>query len=697
MIKAKTLDNKYGTVKDILIAVDSNNSITYKSVKKIYNNLEETLYQRQENYTVNYYSEDGTSLLYTDTVSYGQDSIYLGEYQTKDGYEFSGWLPNPINVTRDLECYAQFISDDLIFYTTTIINGYIQELPGENSYTVSLAEIKSNPKMFRHFIANSPSQGEKFGYWVKNDDLIVCYSSTLPMYVEKENAAYSVVFVPENEEILYKGIVYFNSIVFLFDQNKTQCIVYGRVPDASYHMNKIGLIFTTNPSLAYRLNKTYVPGGVHGGSINSSSNATTYRYKWTKLYHQNEKCYVREYLNYTDPEGNEQEIYGDTIYQFYNKQIYPYQMPSNIHTVTYYSQDGQTIIFTDTVKDGDNSIYPVSLPTKASTSQYDYTFSGWASSTNQEAGTDNILTNITEDKVVYAAFQPVLKKFTVYFYNGETLLETVTGVPSGGTATYTGATPTSSQTGYIFSGWSPSNTNITADTSCYAQFVDEDMYESISDTWSEIIANVSNGTYSTKYQVGDTKKINLGTEGEVIMTIVGIDTDDLADNSGKAPITWISKQLLKTSHRMNPKKQSGTSGTGTLGGWAACEMRNYLINTIKPLLPSEVRNALKTVKKYSRIYNTSETAVNNVVSNDDIWIPSAYEVNFTGYETSGVTSSTAFPDNASRIKHKVSGSAAQWWLRSARGTYSFSIVNIDGSGSDFNVGGSRGVAVGFAI
>ena len=133
-------------------------------------------------------------------------------------------------------------------------------------------------------------------------------------------------------------------------------------------------------------------------------------------------------------------------------------------------------------------------------------------------------------------------------------MQTVNNVLYNGTATYTGTTPTSSQAGYIFSGWSPSNTNITADTSCYAQFVDKDMYESISDTWSEIIANVSNGTYSTKYHIGDTKKIDLGTEGEVIMTIVGINADDLADNSGKAPITWISKQLLKTDHRMNPPR-----------------------------------------------------------------------------------------------------------------------------------------------
>ena len=365
--------------------------------------------------------------------------------------------------------------------------------------------------------------------------------------------------------------------------------------------------------------------------------------------------------------------------------------------VKFYNAD--VLLYTDEgVEYGGTAVYSGNTPTKAETAQYTYTFIGWNSNSSASTADDNALTNVTADRNVYAIFTAVSKGYTVYFYNGETLLETVTGVPYGGTATYTGATPTSSQAGYIFSGWSPSNTNITADTSCYAQFVDEDMYESISDTWSEIIANVSNGTYSTKYQVGDTKKIDLGTEGEVIMQIVGIDADDLADNSGKAPITWISKQLLKTNHRMNPSKQSGTSGTGTLGGWEACEMRNYLINTIKPLLPSEVRNALKTVKKYSRIYNTSdETAVNNVVSNDDIWIPSAYEVNFTGYETSGIAYSTAFPDNASRIKHKVGGSVAWWWLRSASHTSNFSIVSSDGSNYNTTASISGSVAVGFVI
>ena len=61
--------------------------------------------------------------------------------------------------------------------------------------------------------------------------------------------------------------------------------------------------------------------------------------------------------------------------------------------------------------------------------------------------------------------------YTVYFYNGSTLIETVTGVQQGGSATYTGATPTDpTDPTKIFDGWSPSPTNIQGNTSCYAQF-----------------------------------------------------------------------------------------------------------------------------------------------------------------------------------------------------------------------------------
>ena len=352
-----------------------------------------------------------------------------------------------------------------------------------------------------------------------------------------------------------------------------------------------------------------------------------------------------------------------------------------------------TLMDTQTVTYGGTAVYGGATPTKAETSEYTYTFAGWNTNSSASTADADALTNVTADRTVYAIFTAVSKGYTVYFYNGETLLETVTGVPSGGTATYTGTTPT--KQGYSFTGWSPLPTNITADTSCYAQFEEDEMYESITDTWSQIIANIGNGTYSTKYHIGDTKKIDLGTEGEVIMTIVSIDTDDLADNSGKAPITWISKQLLKTDYRMNPPYQSGIEGTGTLGGWEKTEMRSYLKETVKPLIPEIVRNAIKPVKKYTRIYNVSGSDANNVLTTEDVWIPSFKEVFGTGRETQGPTYSTAFPDKASRIKSKAGSRAAWWWLRSASNIDYFHYIAAGGSIGYTNAYDASGVALGF--
>ncbi len=378
-----------------------------------------------------------------------------------------------------------------------------------------------------------------------------------------------------------------------------------------------------------------------------------------------------------------------------NRSVYAiFSQTAREYTVSFYN--GENLIGTDTVSYGGTASYTGATPTKESTQQYSYNFIGWNTDSSASAADGNALVNVTANRTVYAIFEQVARGYTVYFYNGETLLETVTGVPSGGTATYAGETP--AKQGYIFTGWSPSNTNITVDTSCYAQFEEDEMYESITDTWPQIIANIGNGTYSTKYQVGDTKKIDLGTEGEIIMRVVGIDADDLADNSGKAPMTWISKQLLKTSHRMNPSYSSGTEGTGSLGGWEKTEMRSYLKETVKPLIPETVRNAIKPVKKYTRIYNVSGSYVSNVLTTEDVWIPSYQEV-FGNYsaESSGVYYSTAFPDSASRIKSKVGSSAAWWWLRSASNGSSFDGVYTDGSynyGSAYNTGG---VALGFCL
>jgi hypothetical protein len=216
--------------------------------------------------------------------------------------------------------------------------------------------------------------------------------------------------------------------------------------------------------------------------------------------------------------------------------------------------------------------------------------------------------------------------------------------------------------------------------------------------WDAVIASVNNGTYKTKYNIGDLIPLDLGTEGTVAMQIVAMDTDELASGSGTAPITFISQQLLKTYYKMNYSKKSGTIGTGTLGGWEHTEMRAYLKDTIKPLIPSNVRSAIKEVKKYSKIYDVSETEQNNVVTTDDVWIPSKKEIAITSSaETSGPTYSV-FSDDASRVKMKTGAASGEiWWLRSAYSTTSFCIMNSVGRSTSDRVNQRYGVALGFCI
>ena len=640
------------------------------------------------------------------------------------------YLPEQLKKVDDVYEYIDYAEQKQHFAdgtSTAVTLPELNSLAGTNVLTVETevqpsdiylkGKIEKKPKIYYYsddrqtlLYTESVLKGEDGTYSSPPEKTNYIFLGWQPkaININKNQNCYSV-FVEQNENEAILVMYAING--FYNNRNAIDFVFKHSVPADKYDIVKIGIHYGTNKlagadttingydkvdltvnGAAYGVNDVETVLRTGGGKVkNAVATYTSHSGKFSLSYALGNNVdsyalavgYIQAIEKAT---GNEITFYSNLISTTYNK-------CSQLCTVTFYND--ATLLKTGKAAYGDNIIYSGEIPTKASTQQYDYNFLGWNTNPSALTADANALANVTSDRTVYAIFAQTTRTYTVTFYNESTVLETVYNVPYGGAATYTGATPTSSQAGYIFSGWSPSNTNITADTSCYAQFVDEDMYESISDTWSEIIANVSNGTYSTKYQVGDTKKIDLGTEGEVIMTIVGIDADDLADNSGKAPITWISKQLLKTSHRMNPQKQSGTSGTGTLGGWEACEMRSYLINTIKPLMPSEVRNALKTVKKYSKIYNTSETAVNNVVSNDDIWIPSVYEVNLTGFDTSGITYSTAFPDNASRIKHKVGGSAAWWWLRSAYGTYYFSAVNGDGSDGSNGASLSYGVAVGF--
>lgn len=152
-------------------------------------------------------------------------------------------------------------------------------------------------------------------------------------------------------------------------------------------------------------------------------------------------------------------------------------------------------------------------------------------------------------------------------------------------------------------------------------------------SWEAVTKNIDNGTYKDVYKIGDTLPLDLGSEGVVNMQIVAFDTNDLADGSGKAAISWIATSPLKTKHRMNPvyvKNDDNTyqEGTGTIGGWEKCEMRTYLQNTIKPLIPEIVRNRLKNIKISGISFCDISGKKNTKSMSDDLWIPVESDTKF---------------------------------------------------------------------
>ncbi|MBR5604192.1 MAG: leucine-rich repeat protein [Bacteroidales bacterium] len=183
--------------------------------------------------------------------------------------------------------------------------------------------------------------------------------------------------------------------------------------------------------------------------------------------------------------------------------LYPYLKITYDNLTTqliFMSEDGTTELTRQTIVNGGDGTCPVtngtiSKPTKSSTAQYSYTFCGWSRTIGGDVAS-TALKNVTADRYVYAAFAATVRTYTVKFYSGSTLLQTVKDVPYGGTANYTGSTPVKTDVtnaeDYEFKGWNPSNIGIVGETSCYAEF------KYVGYVYTSLIEKTLSGEYTNK-------------------------------------------------------------------------------------------------------------------------------------------------------------------------------------------------------
>ncbi len=412
-------------------------------------------------------------------------------------------------------------------------------------------------------------------------------------------------------------------------------------------------------------------------------------------------------------------------------------------TMTYKSYDGSATLYRQVLINGDDGQYTGVTPARASTAQYNYTFSGWSTTPGGSADPD-ALKNVTENRTVYAAFTATVRTYTVTFMNGETTLQTVQDVPYGGTASYTGVTPVKQGVqdpeSYEFVGWNPSPEGITGDTICNARFVYAD---TITDSWSEISAHSLAGDAENYYAIGDCKDVDLsGTVGTsslnvtLLLYIIGFNHNSTYEGTGitfagfktGAVSSATSVCIVDTNYgsgSTDGSKRFNVNhwGNANYGGWAGCDMRYDILgstdvapsgygsattagrvgydatstcatspvaNTLMSCLPSDLRAVMKPITKYTNNAGGSSNIEANVTASVD-YLPLLAEYEIYGvrtyaneYEQTKQAQYAYYIDGNSKVKYQNinTSSAASWWERSPYISGSISFCNVTGNGSD---------------
>lgn len=175
--------------------------------------------------------------------------------------------------------------------------------------------------------------------------------------------------------------------------------------------------------------------------------------------------------------------------------------------LNYYTYDGATLLYTESITDGGNGTYNGS-PSRTATAQYSFSFIGWSLNQNSETADSNATKNVSADRNVYAAYSKTVRTYTVYWRNADnTLLETDNNVPYGSMPQYNGATPT--YQGKTSNGWTPSISAVVSNVTYTATYVPTYQVNFYNDTTLLQTVTVEEG--STAVYTGATPTSSMGT------------------------------------------------------------------------------------------------------------------------------------------------------------------------------------------
>ena len=224
------------------------------------------------------------------------------------------------------------------------------------------------------------------------------------------------------------------------------------------------------------------------------------------------------------------------------------------------------------------------------------------------------------------------------------------------------------------------------------------------DSWATIVANVKANNIS-KYNVGDTKEVNLGTYGTHTLRVANTSTPSECSTAGFSQTACgfvLEFADIIIEHKMNDTDTN-------VGGWPASIMHTFVNNDIYNSLPDDLRSGIINTNVISG-HGLDDT--NNFTSTDKLYLLSPTEIwqgtstyidkdsakdltrQLDYYRNSGTT-----VENKANVSKKNSeGSVISYWLRSSYSSLNkFFLREIEGSCEFFTANTPLGVAPAFRI
>ena len=204
------------------------------------------------------------------------------------------------------------------------------------------------------------------------------------------------------------------------------------------------------------------------------------------------------------------------------------------------------------------------------------------------------------------------------------------------------------------------------------------------DSWKTIIKAVRNNNIS-KYHVGDTRTIDMGTYGTHTLRIANTSTPSECSRTGFSQTACgfvLEFADIITTHKMNDTNTN-------VGGWPSTSMRTFVNNDIYNAIPSEIKNAIIDTTVVSGHGSTS--GEENFTSTDKLYLLAPGEV-WTDWKTSSEASYDTAKDLTRSLDYytaqgvtiytydeaiKKNGiSTSEWWLRTAYSYYADLFYNV---------------------